>query len=81
MHDAVGSLLTCNCPHRGEEHGPQKGAVAGPKNPAQQQGAAPAPAQKAAEDAVTGHARLRLFTLCSRLEMYVSRDLWPSLTR
>ena len=32
-------------------------------------------------DEITGHARLRLYTLCCRLEMYVSRELWLSLAR
>ena len=31
--------------------------------------------------ALTGHASLRFYTLCSRLEVYVAEPFWHSLTR
>ena len=31
--------------------------------------------------AITGHPLLRLYSLCARLELYVSHQLWASLSR
>lgn len=42
---------------------------------------APAMTPKPAQDEVTGHARLRLHTQCCRFEMFLSRELWLSLSR